>query len=161
MISTDSSLTQPYIIHLSSECQARECQNHLADSIGTNYSLRIQLANKALEVRPLGITKGNAVRQIMSKESSFDLIFCASNDRTEKDLFDYLHLAHHDDLCICITSTVDANFIRASCYTSDPSDLVKILHQIVHESTTPGKLLFPPSTTILVAMMIHPCSRIR
>jgi len=115
------------------EWQARECQNHIADSIGMNYSLQIHLANKALEVRAIEITKGNAIRQVLSKRPLFDFIFCAGNDRTDKDIFEYLNSIYGDSPAY-MTCTVDANSIKANYFSNGPSDLVQMLRTMVQKS---------------------------
>lgn len=123
------------------EWQAKECQNHILDSIGGNYSLQMRLENKKLEVRPVEITKKNAIRHVLSgKEASFDFIFCSGDDRTDKDLFEYLY-SMSDSLLTCILCTVNTHVTKANYYADKYSDLISILNTIANdiEPTEVGK----------------------
>ncbi len=65
------------------EFQAKECQNHLENSIQSKLPVEVLLGKKNLEVRPISINKGEISKRIMSSyQKDLEFIFCVGDDRT-------------------------------------------------------------------------------
>ena len=66
--------------------QARELVNHLAEAFAKS-PLEVVRGHKVIEVRPLGVNKGRALKNVMQRFSEVDFLFAAGDDRTDEDLF--------------------------------------------------------------------------
>lgn len=63
--------------------QAKECQNHLENSIQSKLPVEVLLGKKNLEVRPISINKGEISKRIVSNyQKDLEFIFCVGDDRT-------------------------------------------------------------------------------
>ncbi|CEI87201.1 Putative Trehalose 6P phosphatase (Fragment) [Rhizopus microsporus] len=69
------------------EFQAKECQNHLENSVVSKMPVEILVGKKNLEVRPMMINKGEVVKRIMALSPDADFIVCAGDDKTDEDMF--------------------------------------------------------------------------
>ncbi|KAI8091282.1 glycosyltransferase family 20-domain-containing protein [Gilbertella persicaria] len=67
--------------------QAKECQNHLENTIVSKMPVEILVGKKNLEVRPMMINKGEVVKRILSLSPQPDFIVCAGDDKTDEDMF--------------------------------------------------------------------------
>jgi trehalose 6-phosphate synthase/phosphatase len=67
--------------------QAKECQNHLENSVVSKMPVEILVGKKNLEVRPLMINKGEIVKRILNQSPNADFIVCAGDDKTDEDMF--------------------------------------------------------------------------
>ncbi|EGC36760.1 glycosyltransferase [Dictyostelium purpureum] len=68
--------------------QARELVAQLY-AVANKYPLDILSGKKAIEVKPIGVNKGEIVKMILSK-SSPDFILCIGDDKTDEDMFKVL-----------------------------------------------------------------------
>ncbi len=66
--------------------QARELVNHLNEAFAKS-PLEVVRGHKVIEVRPLGVNKGRALKTVMQRFGELDFIFAAGDDRTDEDLF--------------------------------------------------------------------------
>ncbi|KAF9195349.1 hypothetical protein BGZ50_004725 [Haplosporangium sp. Z 11] len=98
--------------------QARECQNHIEEAIGSIYPIHAIVGRKCLEVMPRDVSKASATRTIVeslmpvssspSSESvtalpstggdapaaqahSLDFVLCVGDDRSDEDMFQYVN----------------------------------------------------------------------
>ena len=55
-----------------------------------NLPFVVLRGSRVVEVRPLGVTKGHAVVELLAKYTGADLVVCAGNDRTDEDMFEAL-----------------------------------------------------------------------
>lgn len=46
--------------------------------------------SRVVEVRPVGVTKGHAVQDLLTRYADADLVLCAGDDRTDEDMFEVL-----------------------------------------------------------------------
>lgn len=69
------------------EFQAKECQNHLENSVVSKMPVEILVGKKNLEVRPMMINKGEVVKRILAQTPEADFIVCAGDDKTDEDMF--------------------------------------------------------------------------
>ncbi|KAG0907312.1 hypothetical protein G6F33_010689 [Rhizopus arrhizus] len=67
--------------------QAKECQNHLENSVVSKRPVEILVGKKNLEVRPMMINKGEVVKRILTLTPDADFIVCAGDDKTDEDMF--------------------------------------------------------------------------
>ncbi|KAI7908009.1 glycosyltransferase family 20-domain-containing protein [Cokeromyces recurvatus] len=99
--------------------QAKECQNHLENSVVSKMPVEILVGKKNLEVRPMMINKGEIVKRIISQSPNSDFIICAGDDKTDEDMFRTLsamYFAHYQDQ-LNEGSSVTWNDIKSSLYT--------------------------------------------
>ncbi|KAI7867163.1 glycosyltransferase family 20-domain-containing protein [Spinellus fusiger] len=75
--------------------QAKECQNHLENTIVSKLPVEILVGKKNLEVRPLFINKGEIVKRILSQNPDANLVICAGDDKTDEDMFRTLSTAYN------------------------------------------------------------------
>ncbi|KAI8882368.1 glycosyltransferase family 20 protein [Backusella circina FSU 941] len=69
------------------EFQAKECQNHLENSVVSKMPVEILVGKKNLEVRPMMINKGEVVKRLLAQTPDADFIMCAGDDKTDEDMF--------------------------------------------------------------------------
>ncbi|KAI8353296.1 glycosyltransferase family 20-domain-containing protein [Choanephora cucurbitarum] len=67
--------------------QAKECQNHLENTIVSKMPVEILVGKKNLEVRPMMVNKGEVVKRILALSPEPDFIVCAGDDKTDEDMF--------------------------------------------------------------------------
>lgn len=67
--------------------QAKECQNHLENSVVSKMPIEILVGKKNLEVRPMMVNKGEIVKRILAQSPDADFIVCAGDDKTDEDMF--------------------------------------------------------------------------
>ncbi|KAG1148889.1 hypothetical protein G6F37_003012 [Rhizopus arrhizus] len=69
------------------EFQAKECQNHLENSVVSKMPVEILVGKKNLEVRPMMVNKGEVVKRILALSPDADFVVCAGDDKTDEDMF--------------------------------------------------------------------------
>ncbi|KAJ2534241.1 hypothetical protein IWW43_002473, partial [Coemansia sp. RSA 1935] len=70
------------------EFQAKECMNHLENSVVSKRPVEILVGKKCLEVRPISVNKGEIVKRLMgAKPKQWDFVVCAGDDKTDEDMF--------------------------------------------------------------------------
>ncbi|ORY92359.1 glycosyltransferase family 20-domain-containing protein [Syncephalastrum racemosum] len=67
--------------------QAKECQNHLEQSIISKMPVETLVGKKTLEVRPMTINKGEVIKRAMSFQPDAGFVLCAGDDKTDEDMF--------------------------------------------------------------------------
>ncbi|CAO3592094.1 unnamed protein product [Absidia cylindrospora] len=114
------------------EFQAKECQNHLENAIVPKLPVEILIGKKNLEVRPIMINKGEAVKRAMAQATTTDFIFCAGDDRTDEDMFKALKNQVSrggalDKILFTVSVGPAHRKTLADWYVETSSDLVDIL----------------------------------
>lgn len=74
--------------------QARECRNHLDQTVAKKYDVEIMAGKANLEVRPRKFNKGEIVKSIISEFGSAnkpEFIICLGDDATDEDMFKALY----------------------------------------------------------------------
>ncbi|KAJ1835478.1 hypothetical protein LPJ63_001098 [Coemansia sp. RSA 2711] len=70
------------------EFQAKECMNHLENSVVSKRPVEILVGKKCLEVRPISVNKGEIVKRLMgANPKQWDFVVCAGDDKTDEDMF--------------------------------------------------------------------------
>lgn len=86
--------------------QAKECYNHLENSVMSKLPVEILVGKKNLEVRPITMNKGEIVRRlIQSRNPGCDFLFCAGDDRTDEDMFKMI-IKHEQNVMTAHTCTI-------------------------------------------------------
>ncbi|CAO3677480.1 unnamed protein product [Umbelopsis ramanniana] len=82
-----------------------------------------------LEVRPSALNKGEIVKNLLSKHSQVDFIFCAGDDQTDEDMFRSLRDAQQVDQDATFSCLVGCNKSEtlADYFVSSPADIVNVL----------------------------------
>jgi trehalose 6-phosphate synthase/phosphatase len=117
--------------------QAKECQNHIENSVLSKYPIEILHGKKCLEVRPISVNKGEIVRQIMNIHPDGDFVLCAGDDRTDEDMFKSLADSNinKDNIFTTIVGPSSKKSI-ASWRVSEPKDLIDIMEVLAQCSTS-------------------------
>ncbi|KAJ2880132.1 hypothetical protein FB639_002906, partial [Coemansia asiatica] len=70
------------------EFQAKECMNHLENSVVSKRPVEILVGKKCLEVRPISVNKGEIVKRLMGAHpEQWEFVACAGDDKTDEDMF--------------------------------------------------------------------------
>ncbi|KAI7848686.1 glycosyltransferase family 20-domain-containing protein [Circinella umbellata] len=67
--------------------QAKECQNHLEQSVISKLPVEILVGKKTLEVRPTSINKGEVIKRMIAQHPDASFLLCAGDDKTDEDMF--------------------------------------------------------------------------
>ncbi|KAI7867671.1 glycosyltransferase family 20-domain-containing protein [Spinellus fusiger] len=67
--------------------QAKECQNHLEQSILGKLPVETLVGKKNIEVRPLAVNKGEVIKHALIKEPTASFVLCVGDDKTDEDMF--------------------------------------------------------------------------
>ena len=67
--------------------QAKECQNHLEQSVISKLPVEILVGKKTLEVRPTCINKGEVIKRMIAQHPDASFLLCAGDDKTDEDMF--------------------------------------------------------------------------
>ncbi|CAO3656283.1 unnamed protein product [Mucor hiemalis] len=108
--------------------QAKECQNHLENSVVSKMPVEILVGKKNLEVRPLMINKGEIVKRILSQAPDSDFIICAGDDKTDEDMFRTLsatYFARYQDKLTEGKTDTTWNDIKSSLYSITVGPVMK------------------------------------
>lgn len=100
--------------------QAKECQNHLENSVVSKMPVEILVGKKNLEVRPMMINKGEIVKRILAQVPDSDFIVCAGDDKTDEDMFRTLsatYFARYQDQLIGGNNATTWNDTKSSLYS--------------------------------------------
>ncbi|KAF9321645.1 hypothetical protein BG003_000528 [Podila horticola] len=85
--------------------QARECQNHIEEAIGSIYPVHAVVGRKCLEVMPRDISKASATKAIIQSleegssttslpgaaTSAIDFVLSVGDDRSDEDMFEFVN----------------------------------------------------------------------
>ncbi|KAF9338243.1 hypothetical protein BG006_007728 [Podila minutissima] len=85
--------------------QARECQNHIEEAIGSIYPVHAVVGRKCLEVMPRDISKASATKAIIQSleegssitslpgaaASAIDFVLSVGDDRSDEDMFEFVN----------------------------------------------------------------------
>jgi len=116
--------------------QAKECQNHIENSVLSKYPIEILHGKKCLEVRPITVNKGEIVRQIISIHPDCDFVLCAGDDRTDEDMFKALDDSDidRDSVFTTIVGPPSKKSI-AQWRVSEPQDLIDVMEVLAQSSS--------------------------
>jgi len=108
--------------------QAKECQNHIENSVLSKYPIEILHGKKCLEVRPITVNKGEIVRQLINVHPDCDFVLCAGDDRTDEDMFKALsNLDISKDNIFTTIVGPPSKISTAHWRVNEPSNLIDIM----------------------------------
>ncbi|ORX60421.1 hypothetical protein DM01DRAFT_1365833 [Hesseltinella vesiculosa] len=108
--------------------QAKECQNHLEQSIVGKLPVETLVGKMNLEVRPTLINKGEVVKRCLGQSSTADFVFCAGDDRTDEDMFRSLTTNATADIMVFTVSVGPASKqTLAKWYVDTSPELIQSL----------------------------------
>ncbi|KAI7829840.1 glycosyltransferase family 20-domain-containing protein [Gamsiella multidivaricata] len=99
--------------------QARECQNHIEEAIGSIYPIHAVVGRKCLEVMPRDVSKAHATKTIVETlrqqygEDAMDFVLCIGDDRSDEDMFVYCNGLNLGDEHRVVTCTVGSKSSEA------------------------------------------------
>jgi trehalose-phosphatase len=109
--------------------QAKECQNHLENSVLCKFALEILQGKKNLEVRPQLLSKGVTVSKLCA-DICPDFVFCAGDDRTDEDMFKVLRKTsgeeNNSSIFTCLVGK-SSRRTNAFYYLKHPFDVIKFI----------------------------------
>ncbi|KAI8581956.1 hypothetical protein K450DRAFT_269743 [Umbelopsis ramanniana AG] len=108
---------------------AEECRRQLEKEILPKFDVHVLVGKMNLEVRPSALNKGEIVKNLLSKHSQVDFIFCAGDDQTDEDMFRSLRNAKQVDQDATFSCLVGSNKSEtlADYFVSSPADIVNVL----------------------------------
>jgi trehalose 6-phosphate synthase/phosphatase len=68
---------------------SRELLAHLRDTISAKFPVDVLVGKKAIEVRPKGVSKGTALKRILTTDAAnepYDFIMCLGDDKTDEGM---------------------------------------------------------------------------
>jgi len=105
--------------------QAQELMSHLK-AISSKYAVDVLWGDKVIEARPSGVTKGGAVRKILTEHGEPDFIFCIGDDKTDEDMFTAV-----DKSCSkYFTVAVKKKPTQAKFYIHEQKDVISVLETL-------------------------------
>ncbi|OZJ03390.1 hypothetical protein BZG36_04003 [Bifiguratus adelaidae] len=120
------------------EWQAKECQNHLENSVLSKHPIEILLGKKNIEVRPTAVNKGEIVKRLLAANPDADFVLCAGDDKTDEDMFRTLRKQgpEFEDICFAITVGPEDKKTLANWHVREADDVVKVLGVLVDKVDT-------------------------
>ncbi|KAK9467110.1 glycosyltransferase family 20-domain-containing protein [Lipomyces arxii] len=95
--------------------QARECQNHLENTVTSKYDVEVMAGKANLEVRPRFVNKGEIAKRLVAEYAANpethatggpDFVLCMGDDSTDEDMFRALHKVDSLDQGATFTVTI-------------------------------------------------------
>ncbi|KAI9221325.1 glycosyltransferase family 20-domain-containing protein [Blastocladiella britannica] len=97
--------------------QAKQCQNHLENSVLSKRALEILVGKKNLEVRPMAVNKGEIVKRLLATAAPanayFDFVFSVGDDRTDEDMFRAMRTRGAAALAAAATGKADGGAVAS------------------------------------------------
>lgn len=112
--------------------QARECQNHIADSVENFYPIHAVLNSKNIEVRPRSISKTKVANYILADiEETEKIVFCIGNERADEEIFGlFKELQAKDVTSKYVSCSVGSKPIGADYFTSGVLETLHLLKRL-------------------------------
>lgn len=118
--------------------QARECQQHLQNTVEKKYDVEVMTGKANLEVRPTFVNKGEIVKRLVREygedsgdkpaQGAPDFVFCLGDDFTDEDMFDALnHSGLPKETVFACTVGASSKQTKAQWHLLEPSDVISSL----------------------------------
>lgn len=121
--------------------QARQCQNHLENTVTGNYDVEVMAGKANLEVRPRFVNKGEIAKRLAEEyldpktgeRVRPDFILCIGDDSTDEDMFRALRKIENLDQDEVFTVTVgpSSKMTTAEWHLSASADVVSTVGMLV------------------------------
>ncbi|KAJ1552316.1 threalose-6-phosphate phosphatase, partial [Nowakowskiella sp. JEL0078] len=109
--------------------QAKECRNHLENSVLSKRAVEVMVGKKNLEVRPHSVNKGEIVKRlVVSCGTDLGFVFCAGDDRTDEDMFAGLKNSglDHEVYYNCTLGSATKK-TQAGWHVSEPKEIIEFM----------------------------------
>lgn len=129
--------------------QARECRNHLEQTVCKKFDVEIMAGKANLEVRPRKFNKGEIVKSIINDfgpTNRPDFIICLGDDATDEDMFKALYKT---------SPRARSNSATTPGATAEELELLKL-----SDSTTTEKVAYERSADGLFPVTVGPASKL-
>jgi trehalose-phosphatase len=115
--------------------QARECQNHISDSLENVYPIHAVLNSKNIEVRPRAISKAELARRLINDvEEDNKLVLCVGNERADEELFEMIkQLKQKDTKSVYITCSVGSKGTSADYFATGVGEVLNVLNKLAEK----------------------------
>ncbi|KAG0326717.1 hypothetical protein BGZ99_009115 [Dissophora globulifera] len=116
--------------------QARECQNHIEEAIGSIYPIHAVVGRKCLEVMPRDVGKAHATRTIVESlrqqpcSEAIDFVLCLGDDRSDEDMFKYCNGLSLGSEHRVVTCTVGSKSSEARWFVPGVSGVLQGLQEM-------------------------------
>ncbi|KAF9170844.1 hypothetical protein BGX21_008730 [Mortierella sp. AD011] len=117
--------------------QARECQNHIEEAIGSIYPIHAVVGRKFLEVMPRDINKASACKTIVESLQQqpgvepIDFILSIGDDRSDEDMFVYCNGLDIGGENRVVTCTVGSKSSQARWFVPGVSSVLQGLQKMI------------------------------
>ncbi|KAK9460724.1 glycosyltransferase family 20-domain-containing protein [Lipomyces oligophaga] len=127
--------------------QARECQNHLENTVTQKYDVEVMTGKANLEVRPRFVNKGEIAKRLVEEYSTKhssdaqaetaatvpDFILCMGDDSTDEDMFRALRKLDEIDQQSTFTVTIgpSSKMTTATWHLIDPHEVAHAVGALV------------------------------
>lgn len=114
--------------------QARECLNHLENTVSTKYDVEVMRGKANLEVRPRFVNKGEIVKKlVLDEEISPQFVLCMGDDATDEDMFRALRKIENLDQENVFSVTIGPSnkMTTAAWHLLDPLEVAKAVGALV------------------------------
>ncbi|KAG0076071.1 hypothetical protein BGZ93_002644 [Podila epicladia] len=134
--------------------QARECQNHIEEAIGSIYPVHAVVGRKCLEVMPRDISKASATKAIIQSleegssttslpgatASAIDFVLSVGDDRSDEDMFEFVNGLDLDSSTVSsphrvVTCTVGSKSSAAHWFVPGVSSVLQGLQAMADTAT--------------------------
>ncbi|KAK9377534.1 glycosyltransferase family 20-domain-containing protein [Lipomyces chichibuensis] len=120
--------------------QARECQNHLENTVTSKYDVEVMTGKANLEVRPRFVNKGEIAKGLVHEYKDVDgtattpdFVLCMGDDSTDEDMFRALRKvdALDQDCNFTVTIGPSSKMTTATWHLIDSAEVVKSVGELV------------------------------
>ncbi|KAK9388839.1 glycosyltransferase family 20-domain-containing protein [Lipomyces mesembrius] len=120
--------------------QARECQNHLENTVTSQYDVEVMTGKANLEVRPRFVNKGEIAKGLVHEYKDVDgtattpdFVLCMGDDSTDEDMFRALRKVDSLDQDCTFTVTIgpSSKMTTATWHLIDSAEVVKSVVELV------------------------------
>ncbi|KAF9573378.1 hypothetical protein EC968_008648 [Mortierella alpina] len=121
--------------------QARECQNHIEEALGSIYPIHAVVGRKCLEVMPRDVSKAHAAKKIVESllqqddTDPLDFVLCIGDDRSDEEMFGYCNGLKFggDNEHRVVTCTVGSKGSKARWFVPGVSTVIQGLRLMIEE----------------------------
>ncbi|WEW60412.1 threalose-6-phosphate phosphatase [Emydomyces testavorans] len=106
--------------------QAKECRNHLENTVTKKWDVEIMAGKANLEVRPTFVNKGEIASRLVNEcQGQPEFVLCLGDDFTDEDMFRSLRRSNLPaDVVFSVTVGASSKQTEASWHLLEPSDVI-------------------------------------
>ncbi|KAK9457874.1 glycosyltransferase family 20-domain-containing protein [Dipodascopsis uninucleata] len=121
--------------------QARECQNHLENTVTHKYDVEVMRGKANVEVRPKFVNKGEIAKRLVEDYAKKDFgglypdfILCMGDDFTDEDMFRALRRMDtlQQDKVYTVTIGPSSKMTTATWHLYEPNEVISMIGELVN-----------------------------